>query len=239
MNSAETTPLPLLQVLIPGVLQRLIWFPTRGLFTAFLRYRVKGREHHRALEGPCIIAANHVGELDPILVTAAFSPFKARLPLFYVSAPKEAYGKAFGLRGRLLYGGAFFRAWGAYPAYSGKSSYAEALLHHLPLLRAGRTICMFPNGRMDVPSAAGAKGGVAYLARATGAPVLPVHIGGIDGMTAREFWGGKRRVTLAFGTPLSADDIGMPQNAEAATRDECEAAARKVMEAVYALGAAV
>lgn len=227
-----------LRALAPSLLQRLIWPGTRALFASFLRLRIEGVERLEAVKGGCILAVNHGSELDPVLVAAAIPFFSRHLPLFYVSGEKKNYREKFGIRGRLLYGGKFFKAWGAYPAFSGLGSYAEALRYHLPLLKRGATVCIFPSGTLAEDGVPKAKGGVAYLARATGLPIIPVRVIGAAGMRAREFFAGSRRARVIFGTPLYADDIFARPAALAAsyTQEECEAAAASVMRAVYALG---
>lgn len=226
------------RALAPSLLQRLIWPGTRALFAAFLRLRIEGSEQLQAVKGGCILAVNHGSELDPVLVAAAIPFFSSHLPLFYVSGEKKNYREKFGMRGRLLYGGTFFKAWGAYPAFSGLGSYAEALRYHLPLLRKGATVCIFPSGTLAEDGVPKAKGGVAYLACATGIPIVPVRVIGAAGVRLGEFFAGARRVRVIFGTPLYTNDIFTHADAPATsyTQEECEAAAASVMRAVYTLG---
>ncbi len=219
---------------LPALIQRVAWFPLRLLFWLFLSYTVRGREHLRALPGPVIIASNHVSELDPLLIVAAL-PFSSRhLPLFYVSREKKFY--AVNWRSA-IYGGGFFRMMGAYPAYEGLNDYQRALVHHLHLIRRGKSIGIFPLGGIrprGTPLTP--RGGAIYLAHATQTPLIPVRIEGAEHLTYAGFFLRRHQVRLTFGAPLLAQDLISKEVVTAQSSDPCEAGAKKLMQRIETLG---
>ncbi|ROR34710.1 lysophospholipid acyltransferase family protein [Inmirania thermothiophila] len=119
-------------------------------------------------EGPALVAANHVSGLDP-LVLAAVSP----RPLRFLIA-REQYARWW-LR-------PFFRAIGCIPVDRAHRP-DRALRAALRALEAGEVVVIFPEGgiRYRTERRRGLKGGVAWLACRTGAPVLPVRVDGVRG----------------------------------------------------------
>ena len=201
-------------LLSPLVLQKAIWHATRAALRFFCRFKVCGydnlsdsiniRSYLNAKAGRGVIfAANHSSEWDPILVPAALPFFSRLLPVFYVSRSRDFY-KTSGWR-QVLYGGFLFKLWGAHAGVSGVRDYAQSLAPHLALLARGGSVLIFPEGRKtrDGNIQNEAHGGVAYLARATGAPVVPVRIFGDFNMSLADFLLRRRRIEVVFGTPIS------------------------------------
>lgn len=158
---------------------------------------------------PVIFAANHISELDGPIITAAIRPWSNLFPVFYVAAEKKFYDhEAFGWR-RHLYGGLFFKACGAYPVYRNKKNYEESLANHLSFLRAGYSVIIFPEGgrRNDSNVRQRAHGGVAYLAEATGANIIPVHVRGTDSFSLRALFSGRVRIRVSFGEPCTYESL--------------------------------
>jgi 1-acyl-sn-glycerol-3-phosphate acyltransferase len=185
------------------------------------RIRVEGGERIPR-EGAAILAANHVSALDGILLALAAAE-RGRPIRFLVAAEF--------LR-RPLHG-FFLRRFGQIAVRRGEQDQA-ALDEAVETLRGGALVGIFPEGRVNADPEAGlARGrtGVARLALAAGAPVVPVGI-----------WGSQRRwprsglhlrrplrttVAMAFGPPLEpAGDAG--------SREDLEAFRDRVMEAVAA-----
>lgn len=195
---------------IPWLLQVIAWLPTRLLFGLFGRFTVVGREHLNNLptETGVIFAANHASEWDPILVRAALPWVGRSTPLFFVSLEKAFYQKKrFGWR-RYLYGGGFFKAWGAYPAYLGTYDYDIALAHHIEILKGGESLCIFPEGsKTKDGNLREGKAGVGFLVDRTDVPVVPVLVEGVFRIRFRDFFLWKRCVRVTFGKPLSHNDI--------------------------------
>lgn len=115
-------------------------------------------------KGPLLVVANHVTDLDPILVQ-----FACRRPLHFM-AKRELFAMP-GLKTLLPW----FRA---YPVDTDSPDRA-ALRHTLRLLEAGQAVLVFPEGRLAPgPGRLPLKPGVARIARRAEAPVIVAAISG-------------------------------------------------------------
>jgi 1-acyl-sn-glycerol-3-phosphate acyltransferase len=172
----------------------------------FCRLKVVGQENIENLESGFILASNHVSEIDAAFVRAALPFFSRYAPLYFVANPKDKFSH-FGWRS-LIYGGTLFKLLGAYPVYRGVQNYALALEHHLKLLHEKRNVCIYPEGgRTHDGKLREAHGGVAFLSKTVGAPVVPLAINGLYGMTFKDFFLRKRTVTVRIGPALRPADI--------------------------------
>ncbi len=214
--------------MIPFILQSISWPFMRFVFGLFVDFKVKGLKNLKGLESKSrgiIFASNHFGELDPIVVTGAVPFFSELRPMYYVSREKEFYNNT--VLKRIFYGGFFFRLWGAYPAYPGHHDYAFALPYHLIFLRKGKSVCIFPEGKINKDGTLReAKGGVGYLAEATESVIVPTFISGTKDMTLFKFFFGKGKIKVIFGKPIYPKDL---------EKGEFKKNAIKVMEVVYNL----
>jgi 1-acyl-sn-glycerol-3-phosphate acyltransferase len=187
--------------LSPLILQKLIWIPTNILLRGFGRLKIRGTENLEGLKGPVIFACNHTSETDPFFVPASLPFFSRFSPIFYTSRESKFYVNS-GWR-KYFYGGTFFKAWGSYPVHVGLHDYEKSLAHHIDILRAGGSLCIFPEGRTTPDgNIQPAKGGVSYLAYVTGAPVVPVRIGGVFRFSFKDFLLGRRHLSIAYGKPM-------------------------------------
>lgn len=118
--------------------------------------------------GPALLVANHISGLDPMLLIAS-----ARRPVRFLIA-REEY-RRFGLT-RL------YQAMQCIPVDRERRP-ELALRAALTALRAGEVVALFPHGeiRLDRDPPRRLKPGVAWLAKQTGAPILPLRIGGVRG----------------------------------------------------------
>jgi 1-acyl-sn-glycerol-3-phosphate acyltransferase len=154
--------------------------------------------------GPKIIAANHPTTTDPFLLMGLIGE-----PMSILIT--ESCFKLPGL-------GAFLRAAGHVPVVSGGGK--AALDEGIRLLRAGRTVGIFPEGVLSPLDQLGRGGcssphtGVARLALATGAPVIPVGISldpariifretVIDGVTEHVRWVCRGPYFATAGRPMA------------------------------------
>lgn len=141
-----------------------------GLNRIFCRRFHRLRHHGIRLprRGAAIVVSNHVSGLDPLLLIAA-----ARRPLRFLIA-REQYERWY-LRW-------LFSAVGCIPVDRSANPRA-ALSEAQRALARGEVIGIFPHGRiaLDHELPLPLKRGVAWLARASGAPVVPVRIEGIRG----------------------------------------------------------
>ncbi len=119
-------------------------------------------------QGPALLVSNHVSGLDPLLMIAA-----SRRPLRFIIATEEF--ERYGLNW-------LYRAIGCIPV-DRSARPEQALRAALRALQQGEVIALFPHGRihLDNHPPRKLKGGVAWLARRTACPVVPLRIGGISG----------------------------------------------------------
>ncbi len=120
---------------------------------------------HVPLEGPAIIAGNHPSYLDPLLVS--------------LSVKRTMRFMAWDALFRVPLLGTAIRAWGAFPVDirkgKGEASYREAVR----ILNENNLLVIFPEGQRSERGPLGElKTGTARLAIETGAPIVPVTIGG-------------------------------------------------------------
>lgn len=112
--------------------------------------------------GPVILAANHIGWLDG--------------PILFLKAPRPAHALVkrelfVGKTGRFLTAAAQIPVNRLGTDVGALRTAAEALL-------AGQVVIIYPEGRRGAGEFKTVKGGVAWLALATGAPIVPVAIFG-------------------------------------------------------------
>ncbi len=131
-------------------------------------HRLSGGEITLPLKGPALVVANHVSGLDPLLMIAA-----SRRPLRFLIA-REEYERR-GLHW-------LFAAIGCIPVKR-EGSPRAALAAACRALERGEVVALFPQGRirLDHEPRVPLKRGIAYLARASGAPVIAVRIDGVRG----------------------------------------------------------
>ena len=225
---------PLMHTILPAFFQRLAWVPVRLAMRLRFSLEIKGVERLTGVRGNFIIASTHASELDPLLIVACLPFFSRHLPLFFASREKDFYADL-GWR-RFFYGATLFKMIGAYPVYAGLDNYRRALRHHLRFIARGHNVCIFPWGTRSLSGERPkAKGGVAFLARTTGLPVIPILIQGLEHVTVRDFFSGTRKVTVTFGNPLYAEDLFVSETSGAGgtERDVCEQAASVLMEKIF------
>ena len=118
--------------------------------------------------GPCVVAANHVSGLDPMLLLAS-----ARRPLRFLIA-REEYQR-FGMTW-------LFDAMGCIPVDRERNP-EQALRAALRALKEGEAVALFPHGKIHLDSdpPRKIKKGAVRLACLTGAPIIPLRITGIRG----------------------------------------------------------
>jgi 1-acyl-sn-glycerol-3-phosphate acyltransferase len=151
-----------------------------ALFRLAFRYRVVGAEKVPR-DGGVIIAANHISNLDPPILGVALPR-----PVSYM-AKKELF--AMPVLGTVI------MHLNAFPV-DREAGGTAALRASLRMLKEGRAVGVFPEGGRNVSGTNEEKGGAAFLAAASGAPVVPAAIVGTRRL--RPF----AKVTVIFGDPL-------------------------------------
>jgi 1-acyl-sn-glycerol-3-phosphate acyltransferase len=177
--------------MLPQLIRALLVPVSRAAF----RPVISGREHVPRT-GPVILAANHLSFLDSFLV-----PLVAPRPVVFLA--KDDYFTGTGVRGRLT--GATLRGLGAVPVPRGAHRAAQAALETaLGLLNEGRAFGIHPEGsRSRDGRLYRGRTGVAWLALASGAPVVPVALVGTERIQpVGASLPRPGRVTVRFGAPL-------------------------------------
>jgi 1-acyl-sn-glycerol-3-phosphate acyltransferase len=143
------------------------------------RWRIEGTEHIPAT-GPALLASNHVSYLDGLVLAYVTDLAGRRVRVLAKAELFEHRLAAWALH-----------ALGHIPVERGTADASGALAAGSSALAAGELVAVFPEGTIsrDLDPMAG-KTGAARLARASGAPVLPVGV-----------WGGHRLITA--GRPRS------------------------------------
>jgi 1-acyl-sn-glycerol-3-phosphate acyltransferase len=202
------------------------WF-TRAVLGTFARVEVEHREHVPT-DGPLVLVANHVNQIDPPLVLA------------------YAHRRAHPMAKRELFEmpliGWYFWLYGAIPVRR-YSADVGALRVARGYLRRNDAVLVFPEGtRSRDGRMRPALPGAAMVALVSGAPVLPVAITGTRDLSPLRLltgWmrGRRPRLHIAFGEPFdvraaggTAENDGTPSDARSA-----EASTDRIMRAIAAL----
>lgn len=193
-----------------------LWFAVRTAMRFFLRMRIEGPLPPR---GACVLAANHISLLDPLVLGAALP----RRIVFLMTA--TVY------RSRSL--GWFFR-WNRAIPVSTRGGNREALRAARAALADGRPVGIFPEGGLsrDGLPMLGSPGAVA-LVLAGRVPIVPIGLVGTNDVLPFAGRGLRlRRIVVRFGEPIAAGDLVLPG---ADRRQQLQAATRTIMERIAAL----
>ncbi len=202
---------------------RLTHLTGRTIMGSMTRVRVEGVDRAALhIEGPLIVASNHLSNADPVLIGPWLSPVLGR-NLHWL-------GKEEAMRWPLL--GWAMRQNGVFGVRRGAAD-VDAFRLAKRVLDEGYVLVVFPEGtRSPTGGLQEAKDGLAILALRTGSPILPVGISGTD-----RFWprGGKPRiggsVTMRVGRPFTLAPIPRGADRHAAQH----AATVEIMERIAAL----
>jgi 1-acyl-sn-glycerol-3-phosphate acyltransferase len=152
-----------------------------------------------------LLASNHLASLDTVII-----PTSATRPVQFLI--KSSYFTGSGILGRFKRW--FFTSIGGVPVYRAAGRDARAALDAgSGILRAGSVFAVFPEGtRSRDGKLHQGHGGAAWMARDTGAAVVPVGLIGTG--TAKPFshlLPGRPRLEVRFGKPLDLSDLeGVP-----------------------------
>jgi 1-acyl-sn-glycerol-3-phosphate acyltransferase len=204
---------------------------SRYVIAIFCRLRVTTTMDYRVTRGPLILAGNHIGNWDPIVTTAACAHMQL--------APRMmATGGLF----RAPVVGPFMAAAGHIRVDRGHDSATNAVGDAVTALQEGSIVFVYPEGRIGLDPGMWpekARTGLARLALATGAPVVPVAIWGSHEVIAYHGWRAMLRtglrsifrrpiVRVHFGAQVDLSDLTLGAVGHA------QRASERVMEAIAA-----
>lgn len=193
-----------------------LWFLVRMALRLFCRLRIEGPLPPR---GGCVLAANHVSLLDPLVLGAA-------LPrrIVYLMTTTVYRSPALG----------WFYRWNRAIPVSTRGGNRDALRGARSALEGGRVVGVFPEGGLsrDGLPMLGSPGAVSLVLNA-GVPIVPVGL--IGTADVLPFAGRRlrfRRIIVRFGEPIAAADLvdgGLDR------RQQLQAATRTIMDRIAAL----
>ena len=197
-------------------LQQSVLFP---LARTIARPRLSGAEDLMHVPQPAVLAPNHASDIDtPLILAALPRPWRARTVVGAASdrfyrTPLKAAMSALWINTFPFDRGAELRGLGAA---------AE-------LLREGWNVLLYPQGTRSAGKVDGFRAGVARLCLATGAPLVPVHVGGTGLIMPKGRGLSQRgRATVTFGRPLLAEPGEPPAALIGRATDELARMARRV-----------
>ncbi len=187
---------------------QILFRPVRAVGLALYAMTIDGRERIPA-HGPYIVVANHSNWKDPPAIEFTF-----RVALRFM-AKIEAF--------RMFFIGGLMRGIGCFPVRRGAGD-RRALVLCLQVLRVGNPLAFFPEGTRSRDGALHrAQAGIAFLARKSAAPILPV---GLIGTAEAKLF--RSRIHVVVGEPFGIDQLGLAPGAS--DQDVADAIMRKVAE---------
>ena len=167
-----------------------------GIMRVLWRVHIHGAEHVPR-SGGVILAANHIGILDgPLLVAISRR-------LCFAMAKHELFTGV---------SGAIFSHVGQI-AVNRRIVDKRAISRCVQVLRAEKVLAVFPEGVRGTGELTYAKGGAAYLALVTGAPIVPVAILGTrePGQTASQMPRRGSSIHVVYGPPIPVEHLDWPR----------------------------
>lgn len=180
-------------------------------FKTYYKVQYEGVENLNRVGG-FIVASNHVSAIDPLLIAMA-----TKRKLHYI-AKYEIFENAF-INTMATHLNAF-------PIVRGRGD-MRAVNYAIEIIRRGEGLCIFPEGtRSKDGTPQRAKSGVGYMARYTGADVVPCAIW----MEDKDKKGSK--VVVRFGKPIKNGDLGFTDGGKT---KENKLAASMIMDEIVKL----
>jgi 1-acyl-sn-glycerol-3-phosphate acyltransferase len=177
---------------------RTMAFGARIFARAMTRVRIEGAVDEIPRDGPVIIASNHASNFDAVVLGAWLTPTLGRR--IHWLGKKELF--AWPVVGWMARNG------GVHPVDRDTAD-VEAFRLASRILEEGNILFVFPEGTRSADGALqAARDGVAVLALRSGAPIVPIGIGGSNGVWPRgqnvPHPGG--RITVRVGRPFRLAD---------------------------------
>lgn len=164
-------------------------------------------------DGGIILASNHIHAIDPLIIAMGME--KRQL---HFMAKKELYENPIVAK--------LFTKVNAFPVSRGLSD-KNAIEYAVRVVKEGYVLGIFPEGtRSRNCKPARAKSGVAVIAKAAQADIVPVAVISTDNLKKHT------KYTVRFGKPIKYEELGLNDES---TRDDVRAAAAFVMDKIKAL----
>lgn len=188
-------------------------FLIRVMARVLLRWRIIGAENLPATGG-VILAANHTSLIDPLLAGSA-----VRRPVRFMAKDELFRNRFFG---------AFMRGIGAFPVRRGEAD-RQSLRESLRILAEGGVLGIFPEGTRSADGQLGkAQSGIAFIAKRSGAPIVPAAIIGTEKILRKgSFLPHLGKVTIRIGPP-----IALVIDETLSEKDQLRVAAERVMRSI-------
>lgn len=174
------------------------WFVTKIIWAILFDVKYEGRENIPE-NGGALVVCNHRFLKDPLLLAHAFT----RRQLFFMAKAEWFKNGPFGMLLRWL---------GAFPVNRGEGD-LSAIDHAVELVKSGRLVGIFPEGtRNRTGGPMRPKSGTAFIARQTGADVLPCAL--IFG----EKRGFREKITVKIGKVIPYGELGFEEEGRTSLR---------------------
>lgn len=193
------------------------WMIFGAAFRSLFGMRVVGAEH-LLTEGPVLVASNHQSYLDPPLIGNLYQDemvYLARKTLF---TPVTRW---------------LYSQWNAIPVDQDKPDMAS-LKTIIRKLKEGWRVLVFPEGSRTPDGLLGeAAPGIGLIAVKSGVPIQPVRISGArDALPRGSAHIRFARITVHIGPPIFLS----PEDLKAKSKEDYDRIAKRIMEAIAALG---
>jgi len=193
------------------------WWATytlRGIAWTVARWQVTGRERV-PVDGPLIVACNHLNNADPPIVGAGLASRRLRY-----MAKVELFKLPFGVIPRL---------YGAFPVRRFDAD-VGALLAAERILRQGGALGMFPEGTRSRTGYVGKPHpGTAMIALRSGATVLPCALTGTEVLKNPMNLLRRPVITFTVGDPIAVERVRKP------TEDQVTQLTQQIFSAITAM----
>jgi 1-acyl-sn-glycerol-3-phosphate acyltransferase len=186
----------------PLIFQRIIWVPVRLILKLWLSIEIRGLDNILPLKQGAILISNHSSYLDPIIIPGSFNFFSKNIPVFFVSRERNFYPLK-GFIADIIFSEKFFKLWGAHRVFHGMHNYALSMVNQINLLKDGKNILVFPEGKIGYNNKVeDVKGGVGYLACISNKPVVPISIQGLYNKKMSDILLFKCKVVVIINKPI-------------------------------------
>ncbi|MEP7287556.1 MAG: lysophospholipid acyltransferase family protein [Chloroflexota bacterium] len=189
----------------------------RLTLTLLTRTTIIGQENIPA-HGPLLILANHSSTIDPMLLG--------------MGLPETTEGVGAG-DFKLLFPANVIMAWyGLIPVKRSLQLDRASLKLMTDMLNSGKMLSLFPQGGTWEKPITDAKAGAAYLSMITGAPILPVALGGTYRAWDKVVRLQRPHLTLTIGTVMPPVQAPAQKSQRG---DVLDAATQEIMQRIYEL----